>query len=106
MNFRTNFRARPFGKAIFLVDTYTSSSCLKGASCRFLFAVLISFTLVANMLSWAAISANFRCRANVRTPGYSVCLAESQIMDLGIRPVFKKNGAYPVAADRAELIAN
>jgi hypothetical protein len=27
-------------------------------------------------------------------------------MDLGIRPVFKKNGAYPVAADRAELIAN
>jgi hypothetical protein len=93
MNFGTSFRASPLGNVIFLVETYTSSSCLKGASCLFLFAVLISLTLVATILSCAAISANFRCNANVRTPGYSACLAESQIIDLGIRPLFKKNGA-------------
>jgi hypothetical protein len=58
------------------------------------------------MLSWAAISASFHCNVNVRTPGYSSHLVESQIMDLGIHPVFKKKGVYPVAADRDELIAN
>jgi hypothetical protein len=38
--------------------------------------------------------------------GYSVLGAESQIMFLGMRPKFKKKGAYPVLADLAELMAN
>ena len=58
------------------------------------------------MLSCADNSANFLCSANARTEGYSSGRAEFHSMDLGIRPVFKKNGAYPVLSDRAELIAN
>ena len=58
------------------------------------------------MLSCATINAIFHCIVKFLTPGYSLCLAESQIIDQGIRPVFKKNGVYPVLADLAELIAN
>jgi hypothetical protein len=37
---------------------------------------------------------------------YSAGLAAFHIIALGIRPVFKKNGAKPVLSDLAELMAN
>ena len=43
---------------------------------------------------------------NAQTVGYSFDFGEVQIIDLGIRPVFKKNGANPMLSDQAELIAN
>ena len=51
------------------------------------------------MLSWADTSASFFFRAKFCMEGYSMEGAESQIMALGIRPKFKKKGAYPVLAD-------
>jgi hypothetical protein len=58
------------------------------------------------MLSCADINANFFFLANSRTLGYSVGLAEFHTMALGILPLFKKKGAYPVLSDLAEFIAN
>ena len=58
------------------------------------------------MLSCADSIASFFCSAKSRTDGNSVEEGESQIIDLGIRPEFKKNGAKPVLSDRAELMAN
>ena len=50
--------------------------------------------------------ASFFCSANSWMDGNSVVELEFHIMDLGIRPEFKKKGAKPVLSDRAELIAN
>ena len=58
------------------------------------------------MLSWAAMIASLLCKAKVRTDGNSVVRLETQSMDLGIRPEFKKKGAKPVLSDRAEFMAN
>ena len=38
--------------------------------------------------------------------GYSLVQELFHIMERGIRPVFRKNGANPVLTDRAVLIAN
>ena len=42
--------------------------------------------------------------ANTLTPGYSELV--SQIIDLGILPMFSMKGATPVVSDLAQLIAN
>ncbi len=43
-------------------------------------------------------------RAKAWTPRYSEGLAFSQINEHSILPAFKKNGAYPVVSDHAQLI--
>jgi hypothetical protein len=58
------------------------------------------------MLSCTAIIASFLFRANIRIEGNSVGGAELHIIDLGIRPKLRKNGANPVLTERAEFIAN
>ena len=58
------------------------------------------------ILSCAEINASFFFCANSRTFENSVGLAEFHTITRGIRPLFKKNGAYPVLSDLAELIAN
>jgi len=58
------------------------------------------------MLSCVDIRASLLWSVNTWTEGYSSEHAESHIMDLGMHPVLRKNSAYPVLSDQAELIAN
>jgi len=106
MNLASNFLANPFGKLTFLVDKYTRSPSTKGAILRRLLASRVCLTRAASTLSCAAISASLRWSAKFRTEGYSSVRGWFHIMERGIRPVLRKNGANPVLTDRAELIAN
>ena len=91
---------------MFLVDRYTKSPAVNGVARRCLFASRVCLTRAAIRLSWADMTAALTRCAKVRTPGNSSAVGESHIIARGIRPVFKKNGAYPVASERARLIAN
>ncbi len=104
--FRFNLWVRPLGKEIFLVDMYTKSFSVNGMACCFLLASHVCFTCDSSIESWAEIIACFIRIAKICTPGYSVFVALSQIMEHGILPLFKKKGVYPVISERAEFMAN
>ena len=106
MNFGTSFQEVPLGKLIFLVDMWTKSPTTNGHMHLCLFACTVCLTLAVNNASCAVVNASFILCTYAFTLGYSSLLGASQIIALGIHPVFRKNGEYPVDSDRARLIAN
>ena len=74
--------------------------------CLRLFACTVCLTLAVNNASCAVVNASFILCVYAFTLGYLLLLGASQIIPLGICPVFRKNGEYPVDSDCARLIVN
>ncbi|CAK5277888.1 unnamed protein product [Mycena citricolor] len=64
------------------------------------------FTRDAIIASCADIIAKRRWSRKAAIPGNSFDLLDSHSNDLGIIPLFRKNGEYPVVSDRAMFMAN